>query len=492
MAEQPAQRYQEAPTRTIAAADAVFAYRRYGQNTGIPLVVLTHLGANLDSWDPLVVNPLAEDREAIAVNYRGVGGSFGQIRASIEEMAGDMIAVIRALGFDRVHVFGLSMGGMVGQALAARDYLARLRERTSARDKHVTSAVYRAQLAPILLPQQLDKENNTMRAFVFDKYTGPLHEAHIPEPTVGDRDVLVRVVAAGLNQLDEKLRAGEFKQILPYKLPLTLGHDLAGTVVQVGAHVRDFKPGDEVYGRVRDGRIGTFAERIAVDESDLAPQPKTTSTAEAASLPLVALTAWQALVERGNVQSGQKLLIHAGAGGLGSIAIQLAKHLGAHVATTASGSNADFVRELGADIVIDYRTQDFEQELSGYDLVLDSLGGENLERSLRILKPGGKAIGVSGPPDPAFARNAGLNPIVRVAVTALSSKIRKQAKKLGVSYEFLLMRASGEELREITALVDAGIIRPIVGKTFPFDQTPLALTALARGGFHGKVVVTNP
>ncbi|WP_345064529.1 NADP-dependent oxidoreductase [Leifsonia kafniensis] len=331
-----------------------------------------------------------------------------------------------------------------------------------------------------------------MRAFVFDKYTGPLHEAHIPEPTVGDRDVLVRVVAAGLNQLDEKLRAGEFKQILPYKLPLTLGHDLAGTVVQVGAHVRDFKPGDEVYGRVRDGRIGTFAERIAVDESDLAPQPKTTSTAEAASLPLVALTAWQALVERGNVQSGQKLLIHAGAGGLGSIAIQLAKHLGAHVATTASGSNADFVRELGADIVIDYRTQDFEQELSGYDLVLDSLGGENLERSLRILKPGGKAIGVSGPPDPAFARNAGLNPIVRVAVTALSSKIRKQAKKLGVSYEFLLMRASGEELREITALVDAGIIRPIVGKTFPFDQTPLALTALARGGFHGKVVVTNP
>lgn len=330
-----------------------------------------------------------------------------------------------------------------------------------------------------------------MRAFVLEKYTGPLHEADIPEPTVGDRDVLVRVVAAGLNQLDEKLRAGEFKQILPYKLPLTLGHDVAGIVMQVGAQVRAFKPGDQVYGRTRDGRTGTFAERIAVDESDLAPQPETIDAVEAASLPLVALTAWQALVERGDVQPGQKVLIHAGAGGLGSIAIQLAKHLGAHVSTTASGSNADFLRELGADIVIDYRTQDFEQELSGYDLVLDSLGGVNLEKSLRTLKPGGTAIGVSGPPDPAFARKAGLNPVLRVAVTALSSKIRKHAKKLGVSYEFLFMSASGDQLREITALVDAGAIRPLVGKSFPFDQTPQALTALARGGFRGKVVVTN-
>jgi len=331
-----------------------------------------------------------------------------------------------------------------------------------------------------------------VRSFIVDKYAGPLHEAETPEPVVGDQDVLVQVVAAGLNQLDEKVRAGEFKQILPYKMPLSLGHDVAGTVLQVGPGVRDFTPGDAVYGRVRDGRTGTFAERIAVAESDLAPAPRTISTAEAASLPLVALTAWQALVERGKVQPGQKVLIHAGSGGLGSMAIQLAKHLGAYVATTASGSNADFLREIGADTVIDYRTQDFEEELSDYDLVLDSLGGENLEKSLRVLAPGGKAIGVSGPPDPTFARTAGLNPVLRVAITALSGKVRRQAKRLGVSYEFLLMRASGEQLREITALVEAGIIRPIVGKTFPFTQTPEALKALVRGGIRGKIVVTNP
>ncbi|ANP74304.1 NADP-dependent oxidoreductase [Cryobacterium arcticum] len=331
-----------------------------------------------------------------------------------------------------------------------------------------------------------------MRSFIFDTYTGPLHEADVSEPAVGDEDVLVQMLAAGLNLLDDKIRTGEFKQILPYKMPLTLGHDIAGTVLKVGSRVRGFTPGDAVYGRVRDGRIGTFSERIAIAESDLAPAPDTISAEEAASLPLVALTAWQALVERGNVQPGQKVLIHAGSGGVGSIAIQLAKHLGAYVATTASGSNADFLRELGADTVIDYRTQDFEQELSGYDFVLDSVGGTNLEKSLRILAPGGKAIGISGPPDPDFARAAGLNPVLRLAITALSSKVRRQAKKLGVSYEFLFMRASGEQLREITALVDAGIVRPIVGKTYPFSHTPAALEAVVRGGFRGKLVITNP
>jgi NADPH:quinone reductase-like Zn-dependent oxidoreductase len=331
-----------------------------------------------------------------------------------------------------------------------------------------------------------------MRAFVFDKYKEPLHEGTVPEPTVGDRDVLVKVVAAGVNQLDEKIREGEFKLILPYTLPLVVGHDVAGTVIRVGAKVRGFKPGDEVYARPRDHRIGTFAERISIDEADVAHRPTTISAVEAASLPLVALTAWQALVEMGRVGPGQKVLIHAGAGGVGTIAIQLAKHLGAQVATTASESNADFVRGFGADVVIDYRAQDFEKELSGYDLVLDSLGGENLEKSLRILKPGGKAIGISGPPTPQFAKQAGLNPVLRLAITGLSRRIRSQAKKAGVSYDFLLMRASGEQLQQIAKLVDAGIIRPIVGKTFPFDQTPQALQALSAGGIRGKVVVTGP
>ncbi|MGY1496703.1 NADP-dependent oxidoreductase [Streptomyces sp. QTS52] len=330
-----------------------------------------------------------------------------------------------------------------------------------------------------------------MRAFVVTKYKEPLQEADVPEPTVGEHDVLVRVEAAGLNPLDEKIRAGEFKQILPYKLPLILGNDVAGTVISVGAAVRGFKPGDEVYGRPDQDRIGTFAERIAVAEGDVALKPVSISMDEAGSLPLVALTAWQALVERGKVRPGQKVLIHAGAGGVGSIAIQLASHLGASVATTASGSNADFVRALGADTVIDYRTQDFEQLLTGYDLVLDSLGGETLEKSLRVLKPGGKVIGIAGPPDPAFAREAGLNPLLRLAVAGLSGKIRRQAKKLGVTYEFLLMRASGDQLRQITALVDQGVVRPVVGRVVGFDQTPQALESLSRGGIRGKAVIGN-
>ncbi|UUU36674.1 NADP-dependent oxidoreductase [Streptomyces sp. CA-210063] len=330
-----------------------------------------------------------------------------------------------------------------------------------------------------------------MRAFVVTKYKEPLQEADVPEPTVGEHDVLVRVEAAGLNPLDEKIRAGEFKQILPYKLPLILGNDVAGTVIGVGKAVRGFQLGDEVYGRPDQGRIGTFAERIAVAESDLALKPASISMEEAGSLPLVALTAWQALVERGKVRPGQKVLIHAGAGGVGSIAIQLAAHLGASVATTASGSNAHFVRALGADTVIDYRTQDFEQLLTGYDLVLDSLGGETLEKSLRVLKPGGKAIGIAGPPEPAFAREAGLNPLLRLAVAGLSRKIRKQAKKLGVTYEFLLMRASGDQLRQITTLIDQGVVRPVVGKVVGFDQTPQALQSLSQGGIRGKAVIGN-
>lgn len=330
-----------------------------------------------------------------------------------------------------------------------------------------------------------------MRAFIFDQYKQPLHEATVPEPTVGERDVLVSVAAAGLNQLDEKIRTGEFKAILPYQLPLALGHDVAGTVIQVGAKVRGFAVGDEVIARPRDHRIGTFAERIAIGEADVAHAPTTISLVEAASLPLVALTAWQALVELGNVTAGQKVLIHAGAGGVGTIAIQLAKHLGATVATTASAANADFLRELGADVVIDYRSQDFERELSGYDFVLDSLGGVNLEKSLRILKPGGKAVGISGPPTPTFAKKAGLNPVLQLAIAGLSAKIRRQAKKANVSYEFLLMRASGDQLRQIAQLVETGTIRPVVGATFPFDQTPQALESLAKGGIRGKAVITG-
>ncbi|MFC9665596.1 NADP-dependent oxidoreductase [Nocardia sp. NPDC127606] len=331
-----------------------------------------------------------------------------------------------------------------------------------------------------------------MQAFVVNQYKGPLQQADVPEPLVGERDVLVQIQAAGLNVLDEKIRAGEFKQILPYKLPLTLGNDLAGTVIDVGAKVQGFELGDEVYARPDKDRIGTFAERIAIAEADLALKPTSVSFEDAASLPLVALTAWQALVERANLQPGQRVLIHAGAGGVGSIAIQLAKHLGATVATTVSTGNVEFVRELGADVVIDYRNHDFEQLLEGYDLVLDSLGGKNLEKSLRVLRPGGKAIGIAGPPDPAFARELGANLVLRLVITVLSSKIRRQAKRLGVTYEFLFMRADGDQLRHITALVDDGALRPVVGRVFDFAQTAQALQSMEDRGTRGKSVIRMP
>lgn len=330
-----------------------------------------------------------------------------------------------------------------------------------------------------------------MRAFVVSKYKGPIQEADLPEPVVGDRDVLVQVQAAGLNLLDEKIRAGEFRTFLRYELPQALGNDVAGTVIGVGAKVRGFALGDQVYARPDKDRIGTFAERIAIDEADLALKPASVTVEEAASLPLVALTAWQALVEKGEVRPGQRVLIHAGSGGVGTIAIQLAKHLGATVATTVSTGNIDFVRELGADSVIDYRNQDFEQLLDGYDLVLDSLGGENLEKSLRVLRPGGLAIGIAGPPDPAFARELGLGAGLRLAMTALSGRVRRQARRLGVRYEFLFMRASGDQLRKIAALVDDGVLRPVVGRVFDFDQTVQAVESLDKGGIRGKAVVTR-
>src|SRR6266581_3931500 len=253
-----------------------------------------------------------------------------------------------------------------------------------------------------------------MKAFVVGRYgsSDGVQMREVPEPGVGAHDVLVEVRAASVNLLDAKIRDGEFKQILPYRVPFVLGHDVAGVVVRAGPAVRSFRPGDEVYARPGQDHIGTFAELAAVHQDDLARKPATLTMEESAALPLVALTAWQALVERADLRPGQKILIHAGSGGVGTIAIQLAKHLGAHVATTTGTANTGWVKNLGADVVIDYKREDFETIVRGYDVVLDSLGGQTLEKSLRVLRPGGIAIGLAGPPDPAFARQIGANPVV--------------------------------------------------------------------------------
>lgn len=330
-----------------------------------------------------------------------------------------------------------------------------------------------------------------MKAFIIDRYgkkeAGRI--AEMPEPEVRDNDVLIKIQAASINPLDSKIRRGEFKLILPYRLPLILGNDMAGTVVRVGARVRNFKPGDEVYARPDDDRIGTFAEFIAIKESSLALKPTNLSMAEAASLPLAALTAWQTLVETAKLKTGQKVLIHAGSGGVGSVAIQLAKHLGAFVATTTSTANIAWMKALGADVVIDYKQQDFATLLRDYDLVLNSLGNDELHKSLQVLKPGGHLVSISGPPTPAFAVARGLAWPLRQVLSLLSVGIRKKAKKNGGEYTFVLMRADGAQLREITSLVESGAIRPVVDRVFPFQETHRALAYVDGGHAKGKVVV---
>ena len=330
-----------------------------------------------------------------------------------------------------------------------------------------------------------------MKAFVLESYGAnrALQLAEVPEPQLRDDEVLVQVHAAGVNQLDSKIKDGQFKLILPYRLPLILGHDVAGVVVKAGPSVRQFKPGDEVYARTDDFRIGTFAEFVPVRESSLAPKPKGLTMEEAASIPLVGLTAWQALVETAKLSKGQRVFIQAGSGGVGTFAIQLARHLGATVATTTSAANFELVRSLGADVVIDYRTQDFEDVLHDYDVVLNSQDGKALGKSLRVLKGGAKLVSISGPPDPAFGRNIAAPAFVRLVMRLLSSGIRRRARGRGIDYSFLFMRANGGQLREITRLIEAGAIRPVVDKVFAFESTNEALAYAEAGHAKGKVVI---
>lgn len=330
-----------------------------------------------------------------------------------------------------------------------------------------------------------------MKAFVLDRYGKgrPLQATELPTPALREDEVLVRVHAAGLNQLDTKLRDGEFKRVLPYRPPLVLGHDVAGVVEAVGQRVRQFQVGDEVYARADDFRIGTLAEFVPVREASLAPKPKGLSMAEAASLPLVGLTAWQALLVQAGLKAGQKVFIQAGSGGVGTFAIQLARHLGAQVATTTSSGNVALVQGLGADVVVDYRQQDFEEVLRDYDVVLNSQDATTLEKSLRVLKPGGKLISISGPPDPRFAEDIAAPAFVKLVVRLLSAGIRRRARARGVDYAFLFMKANGSQLREITRLVEAGAVRPVVDRVFPFAATNDALRYLETGRARGKVVV---
>lgn len=331
-----------------------------------------------------------------------------------------------------------------------------------------------------------------MKAFEVSKYgkKEKLHLTDVNEPIVNENEVLVQINATAINLLDTLIKNGEFKIFLPYKTPFVNGHDMAGVITKVGSKVSKFKVGDEVYARPADYKIGTFAEYIAVNENDLALKPKNLSMEEAASIPLVGLTAWQALVEISNLKKGQKVFIQAGSGGVGTFAIQLAKHLGAYVATTSSTANTEWVKKLGADLVIDYKKQNFATVLKDYDVVLHSNRDPKvLNASLAILKKGGTLVSLTGPPTPEFAKEIGLGWHIRAITTLLSMSARRKAKKLGVNFKFLLMRAEGQQLSEITTLIEAGKIHPIIDRIFSFEQVNEAMSYVETGRSKGKVVV---
>lgn len=330
-----------------------------------------------------------------------------------------------------------------------------------------------------------------MKAFILDRYgkKTPLRYGDMPQPEIKDTEVLIEIHAAGVNPVDNKIRYGEFKMVLSAKLPAPLGSDLAGVVLKVGSRVKAFKPGDEVFARPSLEKLGTFAEFIALDEADLAFKPKSLSMEEAASVPLVALTAWQALFDRAKIKKGSKVFVQAGSGGVGIFAIQLAKHAGAYVATTAGASSASLLKELGADTVIDYREQDFAQVLSGYDFALHTQDDATLQKAIGILKRGGKATSISAAPDPAFAKSVGLNWAVQQVMRLLSMKARRAARKQGVDYAFLFMHADGAQLKKIGELIDAGTLRTVVDRVFPFAETNEALAYVETGRAKGKVVI---
>ncbi|AYD47736.1 NADP-dependent oxidoreductase [Arachidicoccus soli] len=331
-----------------------------------------------------------------------------------------------------------------------------------------------------------------MKAFIVKNYgkKEKLHLTDWAEPTLNNNDVLVQVHSAGVNSLDLLIKNGEFKLFLPYKPPFVNGHDVAGVITKIGSDVSMFKVGDKVYSRPSDYRIGTFAEYVAIDENDVALKPKNLSMEEAGSIPLVGLTAWQALIEVGKINRGQKVFIQAGSGGVGTFAIQLAKYLGAFVATTTSTKNMELVKSLGADLIIDYKTEDFETKLKDYDLVLHSnKDPKTLEKSFRVLKSGGQLISLVGPPTPEFATEIGLPLYLKLVTKLISMGAKNKAKKKNISFKFLFMRAEGKQLGQITQLIEAGVIKPVIDKVFPFEQTNEALTYVETGRSKGKVVV---
>ncbi|MBO9668504.1 MAG: NADP-dependent oxidoreductase [Bdellovibrio sp.] len=332
-----------------------------------------------------------------------------------------------------------------------------------------------------------------MQAAYIDKYsdTEKMKIGEFPMPTVGDRDILVRIKAASVNPIDFKVKEGKLKFLRKYSFPMILGHDVSGEVVEIGKHVTKFKKGDLIFSRPRGGRIGTFAEYIAIDQDDAALKPGDLSFEEAASLPLVGLTTWQTF-ETAKLQAGQKVFIPAGSGGIGTFAIQLAKLRGAEVWTSTSEKNESLVKSLGADHVINYKNQDPWKVLSDLDLVFDTLGGQDLYNSFTAVKPNGWVISIAGDPDHNTAKDMGLGVVKSLILRMVGFKVNKFASAKKVHYRFLFMKANGPQLEQIKELVEQKKLHPVVDKVFPLSAIQEALDYSKSGRARGKIVISVP
>ncbi|ASZ16948.1 NADPH:quinone reductase [Bacillus cereus] len=329
-----------------------------------------------------------------------------------------------------------------------------------------------------------------MKAMIIDKYGKvPMRMAEVPIPEINEHEVLAEIHATSINPIDFKIRDGKVKVLLKYEMPLILGNDFAGVIIKVGSKVTRFKVGDEIYARPRKNKIGTFAEYIAIHEDDIALKPKNLSFEEAASIPLVGLTSYQALHDIMQLQKDQKILIHAGSGGVGTFAIQLAKIMGATVTTTASEAGSDLVKSLGADQIINYKTEKFEEILKDYDAVFDTIGGTTLEKSFNIIKSDGNIVSVSGMPNARFGKEFGSGFFKTFLFSLASKKLTALEKKHNAQYSFLFMKPSGDQLRTIANYIEAGKIKPVIDRVFPFEDAQKAMEYSEAGRAKGKIIV---
>jgi len=312
----------------------------------------------------------------------------------------------------------------------------------------------------------------------------------VPRPNqIGARDLRIAVHAAAINPVDFKIRKGAQRALIWLKLPWTLGMDVSGVVTEVGSHVRDFSVGDEVISSPSHRRMGCYAEEVVLRAEECAPKPSSVDHVHAAALPLVGLTAHDALVGAAKLKPGEKVLIQAGAGGVGSIAIQIAKHLGAEVYTTCSPRNAELVTELGADHVIDYRSQDYEEVARGCDVVLESMGGDHLERALRTVRDGGRVASITPGLLDWTRRHGAVLGILRFVVYFLRLLLSYRFRR-GVRLSLVTRHADGKNLAKLSQWVDEGVISPLLDRTYPLAQTAEAHRYLETGHARGKVVLT--